>query len=38
VVEENPEMGLWGDFVRRYEIFPKVQLTEKQNMNLVKTV
>jgi len=27
-----------GDFSRRYERFPKVQLTEEQNTYLVKTV
>lgn len=31
-------MGIRGDFARRYERFPKVQLTEEKNTNLVNTV
>jgi hypothetical protein len=36
MVEENTEMELRGDFSRRYERSPKVQLTEEQNTYLVK--
>jgi len=31
-------MGLRGDIARRCKRFPKVQLTEEKNTNLVKTV